>query len=710
MADRGSHPLQCVLIAGDRRCGKKTRDSAHRSFLYCRCCRYSAATVKKRLPPTVVDCNIKLPLRSFNEIAFRLRQELVNFILFMSPPHLPAAALETTPAHSPALPDPVNVAARLKTAPFAAKCLLIAEEILQQRFPLLGYTLQTGPEIHWRRDYASGLETGTSYFRRIPYLDAAQAGDHKTIWELNRHQHLVLLAQAHLLSGDNRFLEQIVSQLESWFAQNPFQRGINWSSALEVAFRSLSWIWIYRLVGDRLADPFRSRFLEELYRHGRHLEDNLSYYFSPNTHLLGEAVALHALGVLFPYFPRANRWEKTGARIVRNELDRQVLADGCHFELSTYYHVYALDMFLFHAVIRGPDDFYRDKLTLMASFLDNLIGSSGVLPFLGDDDGGRFFHPYGTRNQFALATLATCGQFLGRPEWIRDPRYFEEQAVWWIRAGQAGWSRPLTCQRDSLRFRDSGLIVMTAGDIQLVADTGGFGPGNAGHSHADTLSLVLRQGTEQILIDPGTFTYVADPAWRERFRGTSAHNTVRINGIDQAIPRGPFAWQSRPEVEVLAWDSSPTRDMLTAACLYAGLRHQRKIVFCKSGLWIVIQDLLEGGPGEHRIEQFWHFGTAVRQSLPQCFQAGAKTLVAFEVLAEPRLMEGGDIGWISPALGEKIPAPVVCVEQRATLPTALTTLIDLSGKARTLRFHVHPDQAGADCVYDEERMVSLVWT
>ena len=94
---------------------------------------------------------------------------------------------------------------------------------------------------------------------------------------------------------------------------------------------------------------------------------------------------------------------------------------------------------------------------------------------------------------------------------------------------------------------------MAAQNIQLIADTGPFGPGTAGHSHADTLSLVLRrcapndgQMIEQILIDPGTYTYVADPLWRDRFRGTAAHNTLRIDGLDQAIPRGPFAWQSRP--------------------------------------------------------------------------------------------------------------------------------------------------------------------
>jgi hypothetical protein len=654
-----------------------------------------------------------------DEIRFRLRQELTNLRFAAFPPRWPATALEERQDRFRILPDPADIADRLKTTPFAVECLRIAEEILKHRFPILGITLETGQDIRWRSDYATGTETDIAYFRRIPYLDVTRAGDHKSIWEINRHQHLVLLAQAYLLSGREDFLEEIVAQLESWFAQNPFQRGINWTSALEVSFRALSWIWIYHLVGDRFTDSFRRGLLEGLRRHGLHLEVNLSYYFSPNTHLLGEAVALHALGSLFPQFPHARRWEETGARVVRHELDRQVLADGCHFELSTYYHVYALDMFLFHAVLRGPHsagaDVYTDKLTRMAIVLEALIGSSGVLPLIGDDDGGRFFHPYGPRDRFGLATLATCGTFLNRPEWIRDPRYLDEQAAWWLGSEHGLAAYPPVINR-SARFADSGLIVMTAGDVQLIADTGSFGPGRAGHSHADTLNLVVRLDKEQILIDPGTYTYVADPVWRDRFRGTAAHNTVRIDGLDQAIPGGPFAWQSRPDVEVLEWKSSSARDILTAACSYAGLRHQRKIVFDKSDLWIVILDRLERDQGDqgsqasqHRIEQFWHFGAPVRQPLLHCFRIGARALIAFETAVEPRLFEGGDYGWISPALGRKLSAPVVCVEQRVTLPASLATIIDLSGKARTLGLSLHPDQLGADCVYDDRPPVTISW-
>src|SRR5579871_6588835 len=186
--------------------------------------------------------------RDPHEIAFRLRQEAENLRLLLNPPQL--RAFTETRMHG--LPDPRAYSGALQNTRIAREIVALAEQILTHHLPLLGLEIDAGPEIHWRRDYERGKETPPIYFRRIPYLDAARVGDHKIIWELNRHQHLVVLAQAHLLTGRFDFVDEISSQLDSWFRDNPFQRGINWTSALEVAFRSLSWIWILHLVGDRL--------------------------------------------------------------------------------------------------------------------------------------------------------------------------------------------------------------------------------------------------------------------------------------------------------------------------------------------------------------------------------------------------------------------------------------------------------------------------
>jgi hypothetical protein len=50
------------------------------------------------------------------------------------------------------------------------------------------------------------------------------------------------------------------------------------------------------------------------------------------------------------------------------------------------------------------------------------------------------------------------------------------------------------------------------------------------------------------------------------------------------------------------------------------------------------------------------------------------------------------------------------IEHRAHLPASMATMIDLSGKGRTLRFRLHPDECGADCAYDDEAEISLRWT
>jgi hypothetical protein len=122
-----------------------------------------------------------------------------------------------------------------------------------------------------------------------------------------------------------------------------------------------------------------------------------------------------------------------------------------------------------------------------------------------------------------------------------------------------------------------------------------------------------------------------------------------------------------------------------------------------------VLDRVDGPPGEHRVEQFWHCGAAVRELSSRCFQVGTAVRIAFEPSAECKLSEGGEHGWISSALGSKSAAPVVCVERFTQLPASLGTLIDLSGKQQELRFQFHADHGGVDC-FRAETIVSLTWS
>jgi hypothetical protein len=597
-------------------------------------------------------------VRSLKEIRFRVAQEAGDLAMFALPPTLPPGEHPTARPFA----DPARVAETLRGTAYAAQVLLLAEGLLEHRFPLLGLTIETGPDIDWRRDYANGVSTGTAYFRTVPYLDFARVGDHKVVWELNRHQHLPLLAQAFLLSGRREFLDEAFRQLESWIDRNPFLQGMNWASALEAAFRGLSWAWLWTMAGTEMPEPLRRRFLTALYRHGRFIERNLSVYFAPNTHLLGEAVALHALGTLFPGFPRARRWAEVGGRIVREQMEAQVRPDGSHFEQSAYYHVYALDMFLLHQLLGRPPAEYTARLARMAEYLHALMGPSGLLPLLGDDDGGRLFHPFGERERFGNATLATCAVLFRRPEWLLPDTDFDTQAAWWLGERVEEFRGcPPGAGGASRLFRDAAVAIMASADVHIVMKAGPFGAGPAGHSHSDALSLVARVGPHETLIDPGTYTYT-DQAERNRFRGSMAHNTVRIDGRDQAVPAGPFRWRDKPDTAIAAWNTSPDRDSLDASCAYGGFTHRRRALFLKREQVLVVLDSVDGPAGEHLLEQFWHPGSL----------AGARRL---STSGTAEVLEG----WRSHALCSREPAPLVRVAYRGPLPIDMAAVLDLSG-------------------------------
>ena len=257
---------------------------------------------------------------------------------------------------------------------------------------------------------------------------------------------------------------------------------------------------------------------------------------------------------------------------------------------------------------------------------------------------------------------------LGQSTFSYSARDVEEVALWWLGPEKSRSDRPPQIVQQSRAFRNSGLVAMKRGNVSVLFDAGPFGPWSAGHSHADTLSLLVSVGSEDILIDPGTYSYL-DPQWRDTFRGTAAHNTIRIDGEDQATPAGPFRWLDKPEVSLIDFSSTTELDYATAVCRYRGFTHKRTIQV-RSDSELEITDELEGSLGEHLVEQFWHLGQPVRQTGPEVWRIGE--------LAEFLVPDGQyEQGWRSSAFGSKEISPVIVVRRRVALPTTLRAQLRL---------------------------------
>jgi hypothetical protein len=488
-----------------------------------------------------------------------------------------------------------------------------ADRIVAGHVHLLGFRdVAVGNPPDWHADAIHGRRAPLKHWTRVPYLDPA-CGDHKIIWETNRHQYLLELGTAHWLTGDPLYRDTAIAHVRDWIAANPPFAGVNWASMLELAFRTMSWTWMVEFFcQDAEADraPWLVDLLVSLDTQLAHVQENLSTYFSPNTHISGEALALYAVSRAFPELRRSPARAASGRAILIAEAARQVRPDGGHAELSSHYHRYSTDFYLLALMVAraaGEDaaETFETAARRQAGFLRTIADDRGNLPQLGDDDGGRLFRFDDEPPSNAAVTLGVSSTVLADPALAVAPPRVAEYWIVGASPAPAGRRSPVAPWPSRL-LRDSGYFVSrTADGSHLVFDVGPHGFLNGGHAHADALSIVLGIEGQPIFVDSGTGTYTLDAEARDRFRSSRMHNTLVLAGREHAIPDGPFHWRTRADARLLIARATPGMDF--AAGLhdgYAPYRHVRAVLAIQGAGWLIVDRVT--GPGPVAADTWWH--------------------------------------------------------------------------------------------------------
>ncbi len=581
-----------------------------------------------------------------------------------------------------------------------------ADMLCAHRFRIFGYPeVFASMEIPWRRDLIHGTESGDEHFSRIPYLDFASVGDSKIVWEPNRHQHFFTLGTAWALTGDPRYAEECCAQWDHWLRANPYPRGINWASSLEAAFRAWSWLWaMHLLAGSAALTGARLGVITQaLAQHADYITANLSTYFSPNTHLLGEGFALYAIGLLLPELRGAAEWREKGRAILLQQMELQVYPDGAHHEQSACYHRYAAAFFLCAALLgeRNADVFpgeYLQRLDRMFEFSLHSSWPGGLQPDTGDEDGGQLLllSPRAPRDHRVL--LSTAAAWRGRQDFRRAAGGLHEETLWLLGPDCVAAFEALTPEppgETSRVFTDAGAVIQrsnwdpNARFLRLDAGPQGMAIGG-GHGHADALSVLCAADGVEWLVDPGTFVYTSSRPWRDFFRSTRAHNCVTLDGRGQAESVDFFKWGAVPKVTLeRCWMLG--RLDCAVACHDGFLRlpgggvHRRMVLFVKPDYWL-IADVLEGS-GAHTAEFFFHFAPDVSVTLEGSAAVARKGAQSFLVAAvapraEFRVVRGAASpqqaaiqGWVSEDYGRRTPAPVLQAVMRTALPAGALWLL-----------------------------------
>jgi Heparinase II/III-like protein len=308
----------------------------------------------------------------------------------------------------------------------------------------------------------------------------------------------------------------------------------------------------------------------------------------------------------------------------------------------------------------------------------------GTFPQVGDNDDGRLAgldeEPVGSHRRH----LALGGALLQRPDLLAAAGEAVETAMWLCGEGALTFQPSATpVEPASQAFPHGGFYVLRSRDAVMLVDAGEVGMrGIGGHGHNDMLSFDLWAAGSQLLVDPGTYVYTADPAARQWFRSTAAHNTLRVDGQEIARLGGDhWLWRIENDAHprVLAWESDAAHDLLEIEhdgyCrLSPPVVHRRRIVFDKPKRAWQIDDTLDG-EGEHLVELFFHPGVTFEVG-PQAIRLEARQ-ADLDLIPPEGLELRQEPGWVSHAYGQREPATVLVYRGRARAPVTFTTRLVL---------------------------------
>ena len=486
-------------------------------------------------------------------------------------------------------------------------------------------SFDVGVPTVWNRDPDSGI-TGPAVFAGDIAIDNHElVGDIKHVWELNRHLHLVRLAQAWSVSGEVRWLHALEQQLRSWLDQCPPLLGPNWTSPLEMGIRLVNWALLWQLVGGEGSSLFagesgqrlRADWLDSIHAHCRTIARNLSRHSSANNHLIGELTGLFVGASVWPCWKESGNWMEQARRELEQQARLQYSLDGVNREQAFAYHVFSAE-FLFVAGLVGQatgvpfSRNYWGVLQRALRFLRSVRDVGGHVPMVGDADDGIVFRLDAAGSDRAAQLLALGDTvFGGAPD--------KHPGVRWLLHALPG-RRPDADAHEpdtGWAFPDGGYFLFgshfgSPDEIKGMLDCGPLGYlGIAAHGHADALSMTLSVAGEEVLVDPGTYSYWQDQKWRDYFRGTSSHNTVRIDGRDQSVSGGRFIWLRKARASIERMPTSPHEfDFRGSHDGYARLpdpvRHVRSVRFDAASSTLTVRDEV-AGKKPHPMELFWHF-------------------------------------------------------------------------------------------------------
>ena len=420
-------------------------------------------------------------------------------------------------------------------------------------------------------------------------------------WQLSRHPFWTLLAEYYTVTGDEKAVSVWIEMITSWFDQalvpEKAKPGATscWRT-IEAGIRMTGWSRQIAAFAKspQVTDEFLTRYFISIWEHGWRLRNNPT---NGNWFLM-ELHGLLRISLLYPFLQDSSEWKAYALKCLQEEFSRQVYPDGFQYELATGYHGVVISNYLgvfelYELLGMEKPEFIRKGLEKMFEVYVRLATPNRGTPTLND------------------------GGSMDVQRWCRTAtKLYPERADfrWFATDGREGAPPDyLSCL-----FPWSGAVVFRSSwsrdAVWGYMDASPFG---RGHQHEDKLNFVLCAYGKQLLTEGGNYMYDSSEC-RKYVLSTRAHNTIRIDGLDQNRRR-TYRWHDE-DINVkaeVAFTTTPVLD--TARSSYRDgygpqqipALHDRTVLFLKEqpGLapfFVIIDRLTSPNDRPHTFEIMWH--------------------------------------------------------------------------------------------------------
>lgn len=454
----------------------------------------------------------------------------------------------------------------------------------------------------WEEETAN-YTTFTGYvynFNGVPginHWDDIPGADPEYHVQAARFQREMQVARAYLYTGDEDYAYYLINDIMDFIRDKGYLMKLSaWGDqqvrggyprTLDAAYRSDYWIM---MLDGLLKSPYMTpdvitAIMKQLWDTATSIQDK-SRTAITHAWTSTEQMSILRASIMFPEFACRQTWIDRATE----KHETFLLEDGIRPDGSMYTQA---DSYVASGIGR-----YETYLKFLDTIGIPISPEIYNLVYKGMLYSSQLLYPNGERLQWGDSTVSVVNgaQRPGLAALFQDP-----QLTFVDSQGQQGEKPDWT----SMYFPEGRTAIMRSdwGRDGMFMFTNALGGGP--HSHQDDNAVLVYAYDKILLSDSGIFSYDESDPLRIWGKGTSAHNTVEINGQTQRKPL--YGYTSG---ETYGWVSNQSFDFLsqsTAAYQSLGFDHRRTITFVKPYFWIV-SDLMtpEDLTTENTYRQFWH--------------------------------------------------------------------------------------------------------